>query len=126
MHTNSLIKRLLKIDIERNRFAVVQKHIIPIAVSFNEIIRSPPYLFTMPTEQRASDNLLFNIVIESMCFEDYTEEEILIIKARPMRRDMQRCPLCEKRCPGYDSATKVRRWRSLDFGSQRVYIEAKV
>ena len=79
MHTNSLLKRLLKID---------------------------------------------KIVIESVYFEGYTEEEILIIKARPLRRDMQRCPLCEKRCPGYDSATKVRRWRSLDFGSQRVYIEA--
>jgi transposase len=27
-------------------------------------------------------------------------------------------------CTGYDSTNKIRRWRSLDFGSMRVYIEA--
>jgi len=64
------------------------------------------------------------IVIESVYFEDDTEEDICIIRARPLSREMHRCPLCSKRCPGYDSASKTRRWRSLDFGSQRVYIES--
>jgi transposase len=64
------------------------------------------------------------IVIENIWFEEVTEEEILVIKARPMSREQKRCPICGKRYPGYDSATKLRRWRSLDFGSQRVYIEA--
>ena len=64
------------------------------------------------------------IVIENLWFEGVTEEEILVIRTRPMSRSQNRCPICGKRCPGYDSATKVRRWRSLDFGSQRVYIEA--
>ena len=31
--------------------------------------------------------------------------------------------MCEKRCQGYDSSSKERRWRSLDLGSIRVYIE---
>ena len=79
MHTNSLIKRLLRID---------------------------------------------KIVIKGVYFENYSEEETLIIRAQPQKRDTNRCPLCGKRCPGYDSASKIRRWRSLDFGTQRVYIEA--
>ena len=65
------------------------------------------------------------IVIEDIYFEDVAEEEMLIIRVRPQSRDAHRCPLCGKRCPGYDSASKTRRWRSLDFGSQRVYIEAR-
>ena len=64
------------------------------------------------------------IIIEEAYFEEENEEEILIICARPFSRDTFRCPQCGKRCKGYDSYGKVRRWRSLDFGSVRVYIEA--
>ena len=34
-----------------------------------------------------------------------------------------RCSKCGKHCIGYDS--RMRRWRSLDFGSIRVYLESK-
>jgi len=64
------------------------------------------------------------IVIENVYFEGNENEEYCIIRARPMSREKSRCPICGKLCPGYDSAKKTRRWRSLDFGSQRVYIEA--
>lgn len=64
------------------------------------------------------------IAIENVSFETVNDEEILVIKARPISRDTNRCPKCGKRCNGYDSSSKVRRWRSLDFGSYRVYIEA--
>ena len=80
MHTNSLIKRLLRID---------------------------------------------QIAIESVFFEIINEEEVLVIRVRPYSRQTARCPICGKRCPGYDSAGKTRRWRSLDLGSTRVYVEAK-
>jgi len=63
------------------------------------------------------------IIVEDVYFEQ-AEEEILIVKARPPKRATSRCPQCGRRCPGYDSATKSRRWRSLDLGSQRVYIES--
>ena len=33
-----------------------------------------------------------------------------------------RCPICGKKCSGYDSPTEKRLWRSLDFGSCKVYI----
>ena len=79
MHTNSLLKRLLKID---------------------------------------------KIVITDVYFENCLDDDSCIIVARPPSRGTHRCPLCAKRCPGYDSSSKTRRWRSLDFGSQRVYIEA--
>ena len=59
-----------------------------------------------------------------MYFEEVDEEEIFIVWVRLPKREMQRCPLCSKRSQGYDSTTHSRRWRSLDFGSQRVYIEA--
>ena len=65
-----------------------------------------------------------NIVIEEAYFEEVNEEEHLIIYARPFSRETWRCPRCGKRCKGYDSYGKIRRWRSLDFGGTRVYIEA--
>ena len=64
------------------------------------------------------------IVIENTYFEAVDEEAILVIRVRPLARDKSRCPHCGKRCPGYDSQTKVRRWRSLDLGSTRVYLES--
>jgi transposase len=64
------------------------------------------------------------IVIENVYFEEINGEEICVIRSRPPIRDTHRCPLCGKQYPGYDSASKMRRWRSLDFGSQRVYLEA--
>jgi len=79
MHTNTLIKQLLKVE---------------------------------------------RIVIQGVSFERIGEEGILVITARPIKREAGRCPHCGKRCQGYDSSKKTRRWRSLDFGSERVYIEA--
>lgn len=64
------------------------------------------------------------IVIEDAYFEEGKDEEIFIIHVRPFSRDTCRCPHCGKRCKGYDSYSKYRRWRSLDFGSHRVYLEA--
>jgi len=65
------------------------------------------------------------IIIENMYFEEVDEENIFVVAVRPSKRETQRCPLCKKKCQGYDSTTHTRRWRTLDFGSQRVYIEAK-
>lgn len=64
------------------------------------------------------------IIINDTHFEAADDGEMLIIRARPFSRDTHRCPMCGKKSPGYDSSDKVRRWRSLDFGSDRVYIES--
>ena len=79
MHTNTLIKRLLRID---------------------------------------------QIAIENAFFEKIDESEVLVVRVKPYSRQASRCPLCGRHCPGYDSTGKIRRWRSLDLGSTRVYIEA--
>ncbi len=64
------------------------------------------------------------IAIEDISFEMANEEEYLVVRVRPLVRDTMRCPHCGKRCKGYDSYGKKRRWRSLDLGSTRVHIEA--
>lgn len=64
------------------------------------------------------------IVIENMYFEEVINGEVFIVKVRPIKREVNRCPLCGRKSTGYDSTSKKRRWRSLDFGSQRVFIEA--
>ena len=65
-----------------------------------------------------------SITIENAYFEDVAEEEIFILKVKQYSRAVNRCPHCGKRCQGYDSSGKLRRWRSLDFGSTRVFIES--
>ena len=81
--------------------------------------------FKMHTKSLIKRLLRINkIVIEDVRFESEAEEEILVVQARPPARETFRCPRCGKRCKGYDSYRKLRRWRSLDLGSTRVYIEA--
>lgn len=65
-----------------------------------------------------------DIVVEEVYFDTYREEEILVIRVRPYKRQTHCCPLCGKKCSGYDLGDKLRRWRSMDFGGMRVYIEA--
>lgn len=65
------------------------------------------------------------IAIENVYFETIAnDEEIFVIRVRPIKRETNRCPHCGKRCMGYDNTNKLKRWRSLDLGSMRVYIEA--
>ena len=63
------------------------------------------------------------ITIEDVYFETQ-KEEIFIIKIRSTNRERSRCPKCGKRCSYYDNGDGLRRWRSLDFGSTQVYLEA--
>jgi transposase len=65
-----------------------------------------------------------NITVTDARFEQNNGEEHFVISAKPLSRDRNRCPICGKRCQGYDSSTKLRRWRSLDFGGTKVFIEA--
>jgi len=50
--------------------------------------------------------------------------DILIVTVRPRKRDRNRCSRCQRRSPYYDALTEGRRWRSVDLGSIRVYLEA--
>jgi transposase len=49
----------------------------------------------------------------------------LVIKVRQHKGETRRCPVCGKRCPRYDRGTGKSRWRALDIGLVRVFIECE-
>ena len=51
-------------------------------------------------------------------------EEGLLVRARPRRRDVSRCRVCGGRAPGYDRGEGCRRWRALDLGATKAFVEA--
>ncbi len=50
--------------------------------------------------------------------------EVLVARVRPKAGAASRCSRCAGRCAGYDAGTARRRWRGLDLGSTRVFLEA--
>ena len=48
-----------------------------------------------------------------------------MVEARPGRRERSRCGICGRRSPGYDGGEGRRRWRALDLGATRAFVEAK-
>ncbi len=53
------------------------------------------------------------------------EDGSVVVAARPRRREASRCGRCGRRCPGYDQGEGRRRWRALDLGATRAYVEAE-
>ena len=50
----------------------------------------------------------------------------LVLRVALVRRLGARCGRCRRVCPRYDAARSPRRWRALDLGSTRAYVEAEV
>ncbi len=50
--------------------------------------------------------------------------EDLVVHTRPKAAQRSRCGKCGKQWPGYDARTGRRRWRGLDLGTVRTWIEA--
>jgi transposase len=48
----------------------------------------------------------------------------VIVAARPWAREQGRCGICRRRCPGYDWGEGRRRWRALDLGTTRAFVQA--
>ena len=48
----------------------------------------------------------------------------IVVSARPNARARSRCGRCGRRSPGYDAGAGRRRWRALDAGTTKVFIEA--
>lgn len=61
-------------------------------------------------------------VLEAVDYDD--EAEIVVAHVRPKSRWRRRCGRCGRRCPGYDQGEGRRRWRGLDLGTIRVWVEA--
>ena len=54
------------------------------------------------------------------------ENSTLYIHVESTKGKKKLCPICGKKCRGYDSTTKSRTWRHLDFGSCKVILVADV
>jgi transposase len=63
-------------------------------------------------------------VVEGVEFEMSPEGEVLIARVRPTRSRAARCGRCGRRSPGYDQGEGQRRWRGLDLGTTRVFLQA--
>jgi len=61
-------------------------------------------------------------VVEDVEFD--AEREVVVVHARPNARARRRCGLCGRRCPRYDQGEGRRRWRTLDLGTVRAFVEA--
>jgi transposase len=68
-----------------------------------------------------------NTVIEEVDWEEEDGEGSgprLVVHVRPYKRLAGRCGRCGRKCPGYDRGQGRRRWRALDLGTVRAYLEA--
>lgn len=62
------------------------------------------------------------VVVEDVELDE--ELDAIVALVRPRKRARGRCGRCGRRCPGYDRGEGVRRWRGLDLGTVRVFLEA--
>jgi transposase len=65
---------------------------------------------------------LAGTVVEDVFFDE--DQEAVVIAARPVARARGRCGRCGRKAPRYDQGEGRRRWRTLDLGTTRVFIEA--
>lgn len=63
------------------------------------------------------------IVVEGWDFDE--ADGALVVAVRMMKRGRRRCPYCRVRCGGYDRGSGRRRWRALDLGTTKLYLEAE-
>lgn len=62
------------------------------------------------------------LVVEEVGFDE--AEEAIVVSVRPRKAKKRRCGICRRRCPGYDQGEGRRRWRALDLGTTKTYLEA--
>ena len=63
------------------------------------------------------------VVVEAVELDELADA--VVARVRPRKRARSRCGRCGRRCPRYDRGEGVRRWRGLDLGTVRVFLEAE-
>ena len=66
---------------------------------------------------------LTETVVEGVEFDDMADA--IVVSVRPAARARGRCGQCRRRSPRYDDGEGRRRWRALDLGTTRVFLEAR-
>lgn len=61
-------------------------------------------------------------VVENAVFDE--DAEVVVASVRPRKGARGRCGTCQRKCPGYDRGEGRRRWRALDLGTVRTWLEA--
>lgn len=61
------------------------------------------------------------IVVKDISYD--VQSNALVIKARPPKNLQCRCSVCHHKAPLYDSGRGTRRWRALDIGEGKVFVE---
>ena len=64
-------------------------------------------------------------VVENVELVTERGEQVVLARVRPTRSRRSRCSRCARRCKGYDRGDGRRRWRGLDLGTVRVFLEAE-
>jgi transposase len=65
---------------------------------------------------------LCDTVVEGVAFLE--EPQVVVVSVRPKQAHRHRCGRCRARAPLYDRGEGTRRWRCLDVGEFRCYLEA--
>lgn len=79
---------------------------------------------------RSSTMLLSALGVERAVLQNLTfsaepdGSQVCVVSVRPTRRMQGRCARCGRRCPRYDHGDGVRRWRAMDLGLFKTFIEA--
>jgi transposase len=61
-------------------------------------------------------------IIGRVWFDD--QAEAVVVAARPRKHLLGRCGVCARRCGGFDRGEGRRRWRALDLGTFKAFVEA--
>ncbi len=56
----------------------------------------------------------------------HPEESVFIARVALWEEEQYRCPKCGKKCGKYDRSNHYKRWRSLDLGKNKFFIECRV
>jgi transposase len=65
-------------------------------------------------------------VIEEVFLEGVGLETVFVARVHPQAKERSRCGRCKRRSPLYDRGDGPRRWRTLDLGHTKAYLEADV
>lgn len=58
--------------------------------------------------------------------EPYRGETVFVAQVELYKSEMYRCPVCGRKCASYGyQRNRVKRWRALDLGSHRFYLECE-
>ena len=64
------------------------------------------------------------VVVEDVSWEEAADGVEVVVEVRSAR-GRRRCGKCERRSPGYDAGRGRRRWRGLDLGTCKLFIESE-